>query len=267
MVSFVNKRIQKLSKSISEEGYNVPYSLLMKLFKSKSVKVGGKRVDKDIVVNQGETVELYYTPKLPELCIVYEDKNVVVVNKSAGVYSEEVFRAVLARYNTAFFIHRLDRNTNGIMIFALNSESEKELLNGFKNRTFVKKYLATCYGVPKLKSAVLTAYLVKDDKNSFVKIYDKKVKDSVEIKTGYTVITENGNTCLLEVELFTGKTHQIRAHLAHIGHFILGDGKYGNGEINRQLNQKELMLKAYKLTLYFDNESPLKYLDNKTFEI
>ena len=81
MVSFVNKRIQKLSKSISEEGYNVPYSLLMKLFKSKSVKVGGKRVDKDIVVNQGETIELYYTPKLPELSIVYEDKNVVVVNK------------------------------------------------------------------------------------------------------------------------------------------------------------------------------------------
>ena len=109
--------------------------------------------------------------------------------------------------------------------------------------------------------------MAKKRKKRQKKIYDKKVLGSVEIKTAYKVIKEDENTSLLEVELITGKTHQIRAHLAHIGHFILGDGKYGNGEINRKLNAKELMLKSYKLTLKFDKDSPLSYLDNRTFEI
>ena len=267
MITFKNQKTQKLSKAICDEGYNIPYSRFSKLLKNKEIKVDGKRINKDITVDINQTVEIYYEPELPPVNVIYEDENVVVVNKESGVFSQEQFRAVESKYGKAYFIHRLDRNTQGLIVFALNKQSESALLKGFKERHFDKRYLATVYGIPTKKSALLTAFLFKDEKTSTVKIYDKKVLGSVEIKTAYKVIKEDENTSLLEVELITGKTHQIRAHLAHIGHFILGDGKYGNGEINRKLNAKELMLKSYKLTFKFDKDSPLSYLDNRTFEI
>lgn len=267
MISFKNSKPQKLSKAIRDEGYNIPFSRLSKLLKEKEIKIDGKRINKDVSLEIGQAVEIYYTPELVAVSVVYEDENVVVVNKPSGVFTEEQFRAVQNKYGVAYMVHRLDRNTEGLIIFALNKTSETELLSGFKNRNFDKRYLATVYGKLPQKKAVLTAYLVKDEVSSTVKIFDKKVARSVEIKTGYAVIKENAETSVVEVELFTGKTHQIRAHLAHIGHFIIGDGKYGVGEINRKLGAKELMLKSYKLTLKFDKNSPLYYLNEKTFEI
>ena len=151
------------------------------------------------------------------------------------------------------------------MIFSLNREAEKELINGFKSHSFVKIYLATVYGKMPKKSDLLTAYLVKDADNSIVKIYDKKVNGSLLIKTGYEVVKEEENTSLLRVRLYTGKTHQIRAHLAHIGHFIIGDGKHGDNEINKKMGKDKQMLSAYELTLIFDDKSCLNYLNNKTF--
>ena len=135
------------------------------------------------------------------------------------------------------------------------------MLLAFKNRTVDKFYMARVYGKLAVKKARLTAYLYKDAKNSEVKIYDTQVSGSVKIITEYEVVKEVENTSLLSVKLITGKTHQIRAHLAHIGHFIVGDGKYGDNQINKQLKQKRQNLTAYKTIFHFDKTSPLFELD------
>ena len=141
------------------------------------------------------------------------------------------------------------------------------MLNGFKNRNFDKYYLAEVYGTPTINSAELTAYLVKDKERAKVTIYDKPQKDSEKIVTAYKVLQQKEKTSMLEVKLITGKTHQIRAHLAHIGHFIVGDGKYGYESINRQFHATKQRLTAYKTVLNFDDGSPLNYLNGREFKI
>jgi 23S rRNA pseudouridine955/2504/2580 synthase len=266
MKKFVAEKELKLSKALLYNVSGLSYSAVMKLIRDKDIKVNGKRVGKDINLSVGDQVEAYVKDTFfPLINTLFEDDNVLVVDKPQGVLSEELFDRLKTEKEELYFIHRLDRNTSGIMIFAKNVGAEKSLLNGFKTHAFTKKYLATVYGTPTPKKAVLTAYLLKDKEKSFVKIFDKKVDNSVQIKTGYEVIKSDEDTSVLEVTLYTGKTHQIRAHLAHIGHFIVGDGKYGLGEFNRKKNLSNQMLKAYKLTLSFGSEDPLYYLNGKTF--
>ncbi len=268
MYFFTASKNQKLSKEALEKIEGLSFGAIMKALRDKDVKVNRIRTNKDVVLSIGDLVEIYIK-KLKELCpcdLLFEDENVLVIDKKSGFTSEKTFE-YLSKNQQVYFIHRLDRNTSGVMIFAKNEVAEKELLKGFKNRDFKKIYKALVYKKFSKKEDVLTAYLKKDSKNSLVKIYDNCVKDSVQIKTGYKVIKENENTSELRVELFTGKTHQIRAHLAHVGHFILGDGKYGKQEINKQLGVKTLQLRSKELTLKFSKESPLVYLNNKTFQV
>ena len=266
MKSFIADKNRKLSKLALYHLPDLSFTAFMKALRKKDVKVNGKRVSQDVVLNVGDNVEIYYVQtELEMFDKIYEDESVLVVDKKKGYTSEMVFDRIKKDYPKALFIHRLDRNTSGVMIFALTQVAETELLKGFKERTFNKVYTATVVGVPKQKQAELTAYLFKDSKKSTVTITDSFVKGSSLIKTGYEVVKDDGETALLKVVLHTGKTHQIRAHLAHIRHPIVGDGKYGDYAFNQRLGVKSQMLQASELTLCFDKQSPLYYLDGKTF--
>ncbi len=269
MKSYIETKNCKLSKSVLSNVQDISYSSFMKALRKKDIKVNGKRVSKDIEIVTGDKIEIYYISTDNSGCydLIYYDENILVINKKQGYLSEAVFEKICERFSNAKFIHRLDRNTKGLMIFALNERAEKELMLGFKNRTFDKKYHALVKGCPKENNNVLIAYLVKDKEASTVKIYSKKVEGSVMIKTGYEIIEKYKDSSLLEITLFTGKTHQIRAHLAFIGHPVVGDGKYGDFEFNKQKNLKAQELTAKKITLRFDKKSPLYYLNEKTFSI
>ena len=229
----------------------------MKLIRNKDVKVNSKRVSKDVTVEIGDNVEVYYNGEEKAYAPVFNECGVLVFNKPPTITSED-FEALLKKtFGDIKLCHRLDRNTSGLLVFASDNKAYEELLSAFKHRTIDKFYLAEVYGKLAVKKARLTAYLYKDEKNSQVKIYDNLVKGSQKIITEYEVVEERENTSLLSVKLITGKTHQIRAHLAHVGHFIVGDGKYGDVKINKALNIKRQKLTAYKLKFNFEKDSYL----------
>ncbi len=268
MKEFIADKNGKLSKLALIQLTDLSYTKLMQALKKKDVKINGKRTDKDVNLSVGDTVQIFYKPTEKKyFSVVFSDPNIVVINKYRGVSSELVYNMVAKDFGEAYFIHRLDTNTAGLMIFALNKTAETELIKGFKSRSFDKIYSARVKGVPKKEKDVLTAYLFKDEKSALVTVTDNKVKGSVLIKTGYEIIEKGDGFSDLLVTLYTGKTHQIRAHLAHIGHPILGDGKYGDFALNNKLKLKRQMLTATRLTLNFEEESPLFYLNGKMFVI
>ena len=232
------------------------------LLKAREIRVNGARVSADMPLKQGDIVRYFLTPKQESraaFSVVYEDGNVIVADKESGVNSEAVFSALGERRET-YFIHRLDRNTAGLLIFAKNAEAEGELLSAFRDRRVEKIYLARVVGCPKEKHAVCTAYLKKDAAVSRVRVSSKPVGE--KIITEYEVV-ERGETSLLRVTLHTGKTHQIRAHLAFLGCPIVGDEKYGDGAYNRTHNAVRQKLVAKRLTLHC--AGALAYLDGRSF--
>ncbi len=270
MKSFIAEKQIKLNKFLLDSyAGDLSYSVFQKLLRNKDIKVNGKRVNKDLLLNAGDKVDVYYdgVKKQIELKVLFNECGVLALDKPCGITSIDFEAQVKAVYDTAVLVHRLDRNTSGILLFALDQVAETELLKCFKNRTIRKFYSAEVYGTVKKDSEVLTAYLVKDSDNSLVKIYDNEVNGSDKIITGYEVIERLDNSTILNVELFTGKTHQIRAHLAHIGHFIIGDGKYGKNAINETFKAKTQRLTASKVTFEFDKLSPLYTLNGKTIEL
>lgn len=268
MVSFKADKNGRLSKLAIIKFNNLSYSAVRKALRNKDVKVNGKRVKDDVSLSVGDTVELYVELTAPSFySVLYEDANVVVINKKSGVTSEEIFELLKKEYSDVRFIHRLDRNTSGIMIFALNPTAGQELLAGFKARTFNKVYYAEVFGFMPDSAGEYNAFLVKDSAAATVKVTDAPTKGALPIRTGYRVIKEKDLTSVLEVTLYTGRTHQIRAQLAHAGHFVVGDGKYGNNVFNRAHGFKSQKLVAGKLTLNFREESPLYYLNGRTFTV
>ncbi|HEY8390915.1 MAG TPA: RluA family pseudouridine synthase [Clostridia bacterium] len=267
-----SKQPMKLSKSLSLHGHDVSYNNLMKILRKKDVLINGIRVNKDVVVNQNDLIKIY-VPKNPSsvltktIPIIYQDNNIVIVDKPAGLETEGEFSVTTVLQNmgyNALAVHRLDKNTQGIMVFALNAIAKEELDLAFFQKRVHKIYRAEVAGFLDPPENTLSAYLFKDSSKSEV-IISKTPKDGyVSIKTGYKVIKELELTSLIDVYLYTGRTHQIRAHMAFIGHPVIGDGKYGDYKINNQLKAKTQRLKAYSLSFEF-KDGVLSYLNQKTF--
>ena len=235
------------------------------LLRAKDIKVNGVRVGRDMPLKAGDEVIYYTTPKQEGLKsheVVFEDENILIADKFDGVETSALLCELQAG-GEYYAVHRLDRNTKGLIVFAKNKGAEEELLSAFKERRVEKTYLARCKNSFKADSAVLTAYLKKDAESSTVKVFDKEVKGSVKIVTEYRVLERCGGTALVEVILHTGKTHQIRAHTAHIGCPVLGDEKYGDGALNKKYGAKRQCLVSYKLG--FNLAGGLEYLNGKEF--
>ena len=278
----VNKKYheKKLNKVILEELSNINYPTFCKLLRKKDIKINGKRINKDILVYENDRIDIYLPKELKdvkiELDTVYEDENILVINKPVNIEvtgTNSLTEIINKQYINCEFkpqpCHRIDRNTTGLVMFAKNKEALEILLEKFKEHEIEKHYLALVYGIPNKKEERLEAYLFKDQKKSQVYISDNFKKGYQKIITKYTVLEKRkDNTALLDVEIETGRTHQIRAHLSHIGYPIIGDGKYGKNEINKQFGKKYQMLCSYKLKFDFQSESGiLSYLREKEFKL
>lgn len=250
---------------------------LYKALRKKDIRVNDIKISADTPVKAGDIITVYITNnllfnkiKLPK---IYEDENILIINKPAGmeVTGENSVTSILEKeYPFIAPCHRLDRNTTGLTLFAKNDSSLQILLSKFKNKEIEKHYLAKVYGIPTKNTETLYAYLFKDNKKSMVYISDAPKKGYVKIETSYTVLEKNAkeNYSLLDIELHTGKTHQIRAHLAHIGYPIIGDGKYGINEINKKFGCKTQQLCSYKLAFRFKTDAgKLNYLSEKEFTL
>lgn len=223
---------KKLDKVLFDTFPNLKQNTFYKALRKKDIRVNDKRISENIIVHKDDVIKVFICDELleysPNFSIVYEDDFILVVNKPINLEVEgENSLTSLLEKNYSFIkpCHRLDRNTVGLVLFAKTKEALNILLQKFKNREIEKHYLATVFGILPKKQDRLEAYLVKDNKKSLVYISDIPKKGYQKIITSYKVIKENknDNTSILDINLETGRTHQIRAHLAHIGFPIIGD--------------------------------------------
>jgi len=255
-------------KEFTENNYAQGSFFWNYLLSKKEIKVNGKKTGENLWLNEGDIVEYYLTKKQEEKSayhLVYEDENALIVDKESGVNSEAVY-ADLARKQTVYFIHRLDRNTCGLLVFAKTEQAETALLNAFKMHTAQKTYHALLVGKLPKPTDNMTAYLQKDDKAAKVRIFSAARAGAERIQTEYETLfyDENQGLTKAKISLHTGKTHQIRAHFAYLGNPVLGDMKYGDEKANKHYGYARQCLVAKTLTLNLSGE--FAYFKEKTFE-
>lgn len=293
---------QRLDKYLSKRFKTMPKSLMYKYLRTKYIKLNGKKVLPDVFLNEGDILTFYIKDEFFEqeqnrydfmkagktLDILYEDENILLIDKKVGVlchqdnrYDSDALILRVQRYLyekgeydpqaeksfTPALCNRIDRNTGGIVIAAKNAEALRIMNQKIRDNELHKYYLCLVKGLPVPHHAVMTAYLIKDERTNTVRIYDKETEGAKKIVTEYTVKEPSGDLSLCEVLLHTGRTHQIRAHMAHIGHPLLGDEKYGDRKLNARHHSRRQALYSYKLQ--FDFQTPagcLENLNGKTFE-
>lgn len=294
---------QRLDRFLAKAVPLLPASLAQKYIRIKRIKLDGKRVERDARLKTGDVLQLYIndeffdkpgednaylTVATPKLNIVYEDENILLADKRPGVavhphdgseYGRTLIDHIQAylyqkhewspRGENAFapaLCNRIDRNTGGIVIAAKNAETLRILNQKIKDRELDKRYLAIVEGVPKPSYGSLKGYLFKDEKKNRVFVTDTPKPGSKSCQTNYITLQSRNGLSLVECELITGRTHQIRAQFAHAGHPLLGDGKYG--KLNKNAGRNYQALYSYKLTFTFTTDAGiLSYLDGKSFQV
>lgn len=291
---------QRLDKFLSKAIRGLPMSLMYKYIRTKKIKVNRARTQPNYMLAEGDEIQLFIREEFfdspekdtgalsritPKLEIVYEDENLLLLNKRPGVLVHEdtaaqentlimhvqAYLAQKGEYDpnaeqsfAPALCNRIDRNTGGIVIAAKNAEALREMNAKIRNDEVRKFYYCAVHGVPNPRQATLHGWLRKDAQRNTVQISDTERRGFKEIITKYRVLREREGNALLEVELVTGRTHQIRAHLSHVGHPLIGDGKYGVNREERAHGYKFQALYAYRLEFRFrETGGVLGYLDGK----
>lgn len=294
---------QRLDKFLSKALPALPQPLLYKYLRLKKIKVNRAKASPDLRLSAGDEViffikdEFFEKPDdrafchlTPRLDIVYEDSHLLVLNKAAGMIvhadDKEEVNTLISHIKAYLFrkgdydpdseqsfapalCNRIDRNTSGLVIAAKDADTLRVMNALIKERAIKKEYLAAAHGLFREKEATLKGWLVKDAVRNTVKVYEKKPPfgEAKETVTHYRVKSEQEGFSLLEVELVTGRTHQIRAQLAAIGHPLVGDGKYGINRADRARGYKFQALCAYRLTFPAVMPAPLSDLSGKVIEL
>lgn len=254
----------RLDKYLMEQFPALGIGRLNKALRENKIKLNGKKQPLSTRVQNGDIVRLFLNDDalekraLPAAMLVYEDDDILIVNKPAGVEvdgpaDDTLLKRVCATLaerggaSQAVLCHRLDAGTSGLVLLARNAAAEQFLTEAIRQRQIQKRYLCVTFGRPQPPAALLHDYLYKDAERGVVRILSAPAPGAKEILTGYETLAVSGRLALLQVDLITGRTHQIRAHLAHIGCPILGDSKYGNNAANRELHFKYQALCAWEL--------------------
>ncbi|MDD3192373.1 MAG: RluA family pseudouridine synthase [Oscillospiraceae bacterium] len=294
---------QRLDKFLTKAVPLLPQPLLYKYIRLKRIKCNKKRCEISTRLQEGDLLELYindefFTPPVAEkaffragsqLEVLYEDENVLLVNKPAGLIvhedDKEAFDTLINRILKYLYekkeydpqqensfvpalCNRIDRNTSGIVLAAKNAEALRTLNQKIKDREIEKRYLCVVHGKMPRQQETLTAYLKKDADKNQVRVYDQPLPGGRTIRTAYQVLAEKDGLSLLKIDLLTGRTHQIRAHMAYLGHPLLGDSKYGKNREDRQMGYRFQALCAYQMTFSFaEDGGPLAYLKGRTVTV
>ncbi len=295
---------QRVDRFVSKAVPLLPPSLLQKYIRLKRIKVNGKGSKRDVRLCEGDVLQLYINDEFfdkpnaenaflmianPSVDIVYEDDQILLANKRPGqvVHTDETesvntlinhIQAYLyqkrewnPRWENAFapaLCNRIDRNTGGMVIAAKTAEALRILNEKIRDREILKYYLCITVGCPVPPAGKLQGYLFKDEAKKQVFVRHAPVPGAKTAVTYYKTLASRGELSLVECELLTGRTHQIRAQFADAGHPLLGDGKYGRGEINRKYGLQKQALYSYKLVFDFGTDAGiLNYLRGKTFEV
>lgn len=295
---------QRLDKFLTKAVKGLPLSMLYKAIRTKKIKVNRARAKENQQLVEGDEIQLFIKDEFfdlpqkdnsalgaikPKLSIIYEDENILLLNKRPGVLVHEdtaggentlILHVKAYLYQKGAYdpadeqsfapalCNRIDRNTGGIVIAAKNAAALRAMNEKIKENKISKFYLCAAHGKMPKRADTLVGYLRKDSEKNLVTVSDTPLRGGKNIETRYRVLREKNGNSLLEVELVTGRTHQIRAHLAHIGHPLLGDGKYGKNRDEKGKGYKYQALYAYRLA--FDpvgDEGALAYLEGKSFEI